>query len=45
MEMLEILGGGPYYVFGWPLILKVMPYFFWFSSHSHDKNADLGKIP
>lgn len=24
IEMLDIMGGGPYYVFGWPLILKIM---------------------
>jgi len=30
MEMLDILGGSPYYVFGRPLILKVMPIFFIF---------------
>jgi hypothetical protein len=30
MEMLDILGGSPYYVFGHPLILKVMPIFFIF---------------
>jgi len=29
MEMLDILGGGLYYVFGRPLILKVMPIFFY----------------
>jgi len=45
MEMLDILGGGPYYVFGRPLILKVMLIFFLFSSHWYDKNIDLGKIP
>jgi hypothetical protein len=32
MEMLDVLGGGPYSVFGRPLILKVMPDFFDFKS-------------
>jgi len=32
MEMLDVLGGGPYSVFGRPLILKVMPDFFDFQS-------------
>jgi len=30
--MLDVLGGDPYYVFGQPLILKVMPEYFDFSS-------------
>jgi hypothetical protein len=37
--MLEVLGGGPYYVFGRPLILKVMPDFFDFTS------PDMTKMP
>jgi hypothetical protein len=32
MEMLDILGGGPYYIFGRPLILKVMLNFFNFKA-------------
>jgi hypothetical protein len=32
MEMLDILGGGPHYMFGRPLILKVMPDFFDFQA-------------
>lgn len=39
MEMLDILGGGSYYVFGRPLILKVMSDFFDF------KATDMAKIP
>lgn len=38
-EMLDILDGGPYYVFGWPLILKVMPDFFDFQA------IDMIKMP
>jgi len=30
LEMFEVLGGSPYFVFGRPLILKVMPEFFLF---------------
>jgi hypothetical protein len=30
MDMIEVLSGGPYYVFGQPLILKIMPEFFFF---------------
>ncbi|KAJ6875698.1 hypothetical protein NC652_035158 [Populus alba x Populus x berolinensis] len=33
-EMLEILGGGPYYVFSRPLILQVMPDFFDFKPNA-----------
>ncbi|KAL9368455.1 hypothetical protein Peur_039654 [Populus x canadensis] len=32
LEMLDILGGGPYFVFGRPFILKVMPKFFDFTA-------------
>jgi hypothetical protein len=32
LEMLDVLGGGPYYVYGWPFILKVMPEFFDFTT-------------
>jgi len=32
LEMLDILGGGPYFVFGRPLILKVMLEFFDFTT-------------
>ena len=32
LEMLDILGGGPYFVFGRPFILKVMPEFFDFTA-------------
>jgi hypothetical protein len=38
-EMLEIMGEGSYYVFGQPLILKVMPNFFDFQS------IDMTKVP
>jgi hypothetical protein len=38
-EMLKVLGGGPYYVFGRPLILQVMPDFFDF------KPNDMTKLP
>jgi hypothetical protein len=38
-EMLEVLGGGLYYVFSKPLILKVMPNFFDF------KPNDMTKMP
>jgi hypothetical protein len=37
--MLEVLGGRPYYVFGRPLILKVLPDFFDF------KPPDMTKMP
>lgn len=37
MEMLEILGGGSYYVFGRPLILKVMLDFFYFQATNMKK--------
>jgi len=37
--MLEVLGGGPYYVFGRPLILKAMPNFFDFKAN------DMTKMP
>jgi len=37
--MLDTLGGGPYSVFGWPLILQVMPDFFDFTP------PDLTKMP
>jgi len=45
MEMLEILGGGPYYVFGWPLILKVMPYFFDFQATHMTKMSTWVRFP
>jgi len=32
LEMFEVLGGGPYFVFGQPLILKVMLEFFYFTT-------------
>ncbi|KAJ6969411.1 hypothetical protein NC653_034055 [Populus alba x Populus x berolinensis] len=35
--MLEILGGGPYYVFSRPLILQVMPDFFDFKPYDTTK--------
>ncbi|XP_011007500.1 PREDICTED: uncharacterized protein LOC105113160 [Populus euphratica] len=38
-EMLKVLGGGPYNVFGRPLLLQVMPDFFYF------KPNDMTKLP
>jgi hypothetical protein len=32
LEMFEVLGGSHYFVFGRPLILKVMPEFFYFTT-------------
>jgi len=32
MDMIEVLSGGPYYVFGRPLILKIMLEFFYFTT-------------
>jgi hypothetical protein len=32
MDMIEVLSGGPYYVFGQPLILKIIPEFFYFET-------------
>ena len=32
LEMLDIFGRGLYCVYGWPLILKVMPEFFYFTT-------------
>jgi len=32
MDMIEVLSGGPYYVFGQPLILKIMLEFFYFET-------------
>lgn len=31
--MFDVLSRGPYYIFGWPLILKVMPQFFDFATY------------
>lgn len=39
LKMLETMSGGPYLVFGQPLILKVMPEFFDF------QNFDMTKLP
>ena len=38
LEMLDIPSGGPYFIFGRPLILKVMPKFFYFQP-SDKKNC------
>jgi len=32
LEMFEVFSGGPYFVFGRPLILKIMPEFFDFAT-------------
>nr|XP_034902316.1 uncharacterized protein LOC118039659 [Populus alba] len=32
-DMFDVLNGGPYYIFGWPLILKIMPQFFDFATY------------
>jgi hypothetical protein len=42
MDMIEVLSGGPYYVFGRPLILKIMLEFFLFYNFWNGKDASLG---
>jgi hypothetical protein len=44
-EMLEVLGGGPYYVFGRPLILKVIPDFFDFKPNDTTKMPTWVRFP
>jgi len=39
IDMIEVLNGGPYYVFGRPLILKIMPEFFDFTT------SDMVRMP
>jgi hypothetical protein len=45
MEMLDILGGGPRYMFGRPLILKVMPDFSDFQATNMIKMSTWLRLP
>jgi len=45
LEMLETLSAGPYFVFGRPLILKIMPEFFDFQANDMTKLPTWVKLP
>jgi len=45
LEMLETLSASPYFVFGWPLILKIMPEFFDFQANDMTKLPTWVKLP
>jgi hypothetical protein len=45
LKMLETMSGGPYFVFGWPLILKVMLEFFDFQAFDMTKLPTKVKLP
>jgi hypothetical protein len=45
LEMLETLSAGPYFVFGRPLILKIMPEFFDFQANDMTKLSTWVKLP
>ena len=45
LAMLETLSAGPYFVFGRPLILKIMPEFFDFQANDMTKLPTLVKLP
>jgi hypothetical protein len=44
-DMFEVLSRGPYYVFGQPLILKIMPEFFDFATSEMVRMPVWVKIP
>jgi hypothetical protein len=45
LEMLETLSSGPYFVFGRPFILKIMPEFFDFQASDMTKLPTWVKLP